>query len=1033
MAGRRPDQFQRGAALLIFMILLVMSALTYVVNSLTPEAIEAARIQKTNEALALARDALIGYALQYRDEQIAQGQQDRVYGYLPLPDLGYNADHTLDSNRNDNAGCQGEGCDAAQAKPTGSIGLNYTVIGRFPWKLLGTGPLRDGNGECLWYAVSGSHQKQQRVTPMNWDTLGQLDYVIDQAGVPVAANLVAHDRPAAIIFSPGPALTSRSRSTTNAVDECGGNYIVSDYLDITNLGPDFSTVNKASGDTSLAAKPLSIQGAHTFSNGGAPIIANDVGLPITSETLFGAIRKNANFRNDINAMLDRMVSCLRDDLAASTSFKPVAIPSPPDDSLAIDPAISPYRAAGRIYSHTCYDDTATAVNTVNPKGYFASYKNQLFVAACPGVIQNVNGTLCGGTLLFAGERSPSQSRATQQERNNPAKYLEDPNATSFATLQAINYAGCTVGGTFAGDTQFKNLVSGQVKHQDIVRCIPNTPSLSVVAPSVNTLAGSPVQLASYAPATRTLTLGSAAIHSNYGATPTELYACAWTPETHAAGSGFRSYFRFRIRQVGEGFTFAVIDGDRNDKPVSGYDVCGSARQHLGYSGNNLVTPYIQPPKLAVEFDTLRNGSFAEPASLSNGRNDPCFWGSCGSTQNLSSNAHVGIVYWGYASSHTASQPVVNQTQEDDNVHGFPWPTNFSWPQTFPWPPGVPTPPDAATRPAPRNPDVTMPYDTNSPSEPAPGVVPWPRMGAPTSPITDASAKREFHARIEVTRSFTLPVDAKDGATGIQIRLWIEPHLSSKISTMTYNTGSPPTLLVTTAGPDGHGFTTGDTVVIKDAVPTGYNGEYPVTVINANNFIATLPTGKPDPGKYISYICWGSVTSCTNGGTNLAVVTSSDHGLGLAGDMVTATISGAIPAEFNGTRTVTVIDANTYRFSLVLSYEPGDMPPAIAAAKALTPRAIALANTTRPMSLLDASFKPIITDSATIYDEQMPTSDCPTTPCGSGQACGSDNKCYRPSFRNLRLGFTIGERATSSTNTSRGQLIEIKDQATTWLE
>jgi hypothetical protein len=150
-------------------------------------------------------------------------------------------------------------------------------------------------------------------------------------------------------------------------------------------------------------------------------------------------------------------------------------------------------------------------------------------------------------------------------------------------------------------------------------------------------------------------------------------------------------------------------------------------------------------------------------------------------------------------------------------------------------------------------------------------------------------------------------------------------------------------------------------------------------------------------------------------------------------MVTATISGAIPAEFNGTRTVTVIDANTYRFSLVLSYEPGDMPPAIAAAKALTPRAIALANTTRPMSLLDASFKPIITDSATIYDEQMPTSDCPTTPCGSGQACGSDNKCYRPSFRNLRLGFTIGERATSSTNTSRGQLIEIKDQATTWLE
>jgi hypothetical protein len=41
-------------------------------------------------------------------------------------------------------------------------------------------------------------------------------------------------------------------------------------------------------------------------------------------------------------------------------------------------------------------------------------------------------------------------------------------------------------------------------------------------------------------------------------------------------------------------------------------------------------------------------------------------------------------------------------------------------------------------------------------------------------------------------------------------------------------------------------------------------------------------------------------------------------------------------------------------------------------------------------------------------------------------------CYRPSFRNLRLGFTTSERPTTNNLTARGQLIEITDRATTWL-
>jgi hypothetical protein len=41
-------------------------------------------------------------------------------------------------------------------------------------------------------------------------------------------------------------------------------------------------------------------------------------------------------------------------------------------------------------------------------------------------------------------------------------------------------------------------------------------------------------------------------------------------------------------------------------------------------------------------------------------------------------------------------------------------------------------------------------------------------------------------------------------------------------------------------------------------------------------------------------------------------------------------------------------------------------------------------------------------------------------------------CYKPSYRNLRLGFTVSERPTTNTTTARGQLVEISNRSTTWL-
>lgn len=1044
---------QRGFALLGLVALLVAGALFLAVQFFTSGTPSAQREKITGDALVQARDALMGYVAQYREYQLTTGTDNAVYGYLPMPDLGES------QNRNSDLGlpCATEGC--AKLNNAGVSAAN-TYIGRFPWRTLGLPPLRDGYGECLWYIVSGSHKALENAGTMNWDTLGHIDIVVADGTAALKSTLASkpHDRPVAIIFSPGPPLPGQNRADLGGddVSQCGGNYTPANYLD-----PAVATVQGGasvyfSGSTTIDASTPNLAIA---TNGGidkagsnfhskcpqgsnCSTVSNDRGLVLTGDALFGALRKSSNFRLDINNLLDRMVGCARDQIVAGT-FIPASIPG----FAAAPPPVAGDKAVGRIPSNSCYDDTQT------PKGYFSHYQDQIFAVALPAnncpffpcLTVTVDGApdRCAGTLLVGGQRgakSPNpidlgesftQIRTSDavsitnsiSNRNWPANYLEDANLASFANTAQLIFAGASQFGPVKASklnpldvtrcTAGSWIISPEchTADQDIVRCIPAGASFTTVAPSVSvsTFAGS-VSLADYISATRTLTLGSAEISSNYGAAAASLFACAWTPEVHAGNGGFRSYFRFRVRRVGEGFTFAVIDGDRNDTTV-----CGASRQHLGYSGNNSVTPYIQAPKLAIEFDTARQcnsptfDAIGRPActfietgdTLLNGRNDPCYTSGCWTGSIMpppyngnDNSSHVAVVYWGYGSA-------LGQPTQDDNVHDQL---------------GMPMPTDPSPRPGPRNPAPVLPYlgpPTYPDPMPTPGIAPLDRMGS-----TDIS-QREFHARIEVARTFTAPLDAKNGATGVQVKFWIEPHPAKSISAMTYNAGSPPTLTVTATG---HGYNTGDTVVIKEAQPSGYNGEYPITVVNANTFTATLLNGTPNPGRYISSMTWESVTS----GTDLVTVTSPNHGLN---NGETVTISGAIPPEFNGTYAIVVIDANSYQFGRELRYEPGDSTPAIAAAKALTPRALALSNTTRPMSQLDATFKPLVSDTATIYDEQ--TVACGTG-CPSGQSCASDNMCYRPSFRNLRLGFTLAERPTASLTKARGELIEIKDFFTTWL-
>lgn len=1076
------DKTQRGFVLISLVAVLVMGALYFLVSNLSPEFMQAYRQRQTDEALMQAREALMGYALRFREANPNTSNVPvYMYGYLPLPDLG--------TSRNNNVGCTGEGCDAANF--TGNA-ANVTVIGRFPWRMLGTGPLRDSNNECLWYAISGSHQRIQLATPMNWDTLGQLDIVVANGTSAMQSALAsAHDRPIAVIFSPGPPLSGQDRrnSVTDTVNECGGNYDARNYLDpatatalggITNYFA--AATNAASGDTSVVAKQLSVQGVVKRQSGGelwmgdcpagtsCDIAANDKGLAFTGDTLFGALRKNANFRLDINTILDRMVSCLRDQGVVA--------------------------AAHPLPTSACYDDSQ------DPKNYFSNYNDQLFVAPCAGnctaTIDGVAQT-CPAVLVLGSQRNKaSQVRITATDKANPVNYLETPNANSFSTTGPI----------YAGISTFSRITTPASAYQDIVRCIPAGASFTSVASTPLATLGFG-QLSSYDTATRTLALGSLNVTTSAvgAANAAALFGCSWMPEIHPAGSGLRSYFLFNITNTGSpgpGFVFAAIDGDRNTASV-----CGAASQHLGYSGNNGSTPFIAAPKIGVEFDTRRDfrsqppflpdgfdpsraSSATQLRTLDNGRADPNYTGG-----------HIALVYWGsgmpvstgYACgtgcrSPSFCDPIDNicklPVEQDDNVHGQ-----------------LPTPP--AVRPPPGNPVPPASPLANPPPYPPPGVTKLDPN------LSSTPTNQDIHVRVEIERGAYAGRD--DNSRLVKVAA----------STPLAALSGLPTV-------DSVALQTGDAVLVTAQADARTNGVYLASTTAWTRDLSADEGIDLPPGT-----SWFIKTGTVNGGSlwrlqnidtpviNIdsltiqrvrlpvrAVATTSLALSGLqtvdgvtlaAGDRVlvtaqaTATQNGVYLASGGAwTRaapenTAAGLKDGAMWFVSGGSYAgsywrlSGDATPgtssigiqpvtandlystAVKTQVWMLPDSATSANqiarmktTTRAMAQLDPVVRygqcsgtcpasnpagqycggvetdgnrycytgqqPNLYDRQKVYDGQG--SACSSgASCSGGQFCGIDNLCYQPAFRTMRLGFT-------NSQDSRDQVISISNFFTTWL-
>ncbi len=819
------------------LIMLTMGGLYFFISNLTPGAVEARRNEQTDDALSQARDAMLGYVLRYREANPDSSTKEfkEVYGYLPLPDLGT----SRNNNNLSNSSCKDmEGCEAYSF--SGNV-VDTTVIGRFPWRSLGVAALRDGHGECLWYVVSGGHQRNKPTTPMNWDTLAHLDLKIAKGTAelaPLLADAQAHDRPVAIIFSPGPTLSGqdRGKSADDNVDTCGGNYSAKNYLDpsvATTLGTVSNyfggATNQASQTTSAEAPKamLAVQiqkrsdstlwpgkNCPTSDSTNCETVVNDQGLSVTSDLIFSRLRKRAAFRGDINAMLDRMVPCLRDQIAAGTLT-----------ALAAPAYSSGGNSSGRIPgsdSDSCYGEDT------DPKGYYPHYKNQVFVAACASAnCFNVTAdnalSTCSGVLMFSGQRrnSPQQNRAATAEQADPSNYLEDANYTGY--IDPVSNA------SFSGPSRFDAVSASQAASQDIVRCIPASASFTAVSSPVLTSLGYN-QLASYDAASRTLTLGALGVRSNLFVNPAPAYAlfgCAWTPETRTTGSGLRSYFRAKVDDRGDGFVFAMIDGDRNSASV-----CGAARQHLGYSGNNdpdqitngNETTAIAHPKIGIEFDRTRSSGFSTSGNpLSTARNDPDY------TPPNANDAHTGIAYWGTESAIPATDTFGTPTACNGSgecpwtgscgflASGFPngncpamrycAVNNFCYlaPE---FDDNSHARPATADPTAPTNPAAVSPFPSPPPYPPY-ALAPLARLGSTTT------SQRDFHVRVELARARTPEIR--------EVRLVLGDQSTAVLDSVTYT----PDQLALSGLPtlDGVTVAAGDRILVARSGKPWLNGVY----------------------------------------------------------------------------------------------------------------------------------------------------------------------------------------------------------------
>lgn len=312
-----PARRQRGAALLLALLIAITAGLGILVGHLSRLDARPLHDTRTDAALRQGREALIGFALAYPEDNKRNGREAFVPGHLPCPDLGL-------------------GTEGQEAPSCGGRGV--ASLGRLPWRSLGLPPLRDDSGECLWYAVAGDFKANPKAHLLNSDTPG--GFIVRAAdGSSVTAGATPPARAIAVLFAAGPPVSGQARSHDGST--CGGDTDASHFLEM------LAGVNNASPATTpdTVSDFISAPASDTFNDRLVWITADEVQALIQRQSDFQTARYDAAFDPAANgatpALAQRAADCLaeygrRNPYGRLPWAAPVALADTPPDSFDND-------------------------------------------------------------------------------------------------------------------------------------------------------------------------------------------------------------------------------------------------------------------------------------------------------------------------------------------------------------------------------------------------------------------------------------------------------------------------------------------------------------------------------------------------------------------------------------------------------------------------------------------------------------------------------------------------------------------------
>ncbi|MBI2311784.1 MAG: hypothetical protein HYU77_04680 [Betaproteobacteria bacterium] len=418
------------------MLAILLIGATYVLlTALNRANMALAREQRTADALAQAKAAVIAYAATYGHTHAGQ-----THGFLPCPDRG--------------SAVMPEGSEQGTCNST-----DVSALGRLPWRSLGLPPPKDGSEECLWYAVSGRYKSNPKTAVLNWDTNGQFEVVAADGATYLAGPSTSPDSLAvAVIFAPQAISGGQSRGpdATFATPACGGNYTAANYLDNDTV----AGVNNAVVSTVA-------NGITRFIAGSNPRVNDRIAI-ITKDEIYNAMMPALRQLTEKTAQCVAYFGTLNAGGAADKRLpwgSPVSLPDYTDDCQYNDQDDT---LSGRL------SNLVGTSGTQIPSTYFASgacpaaTNNQLFKSdssGCPGWTTyyplwshwksflflaladdfkpsasapsncgdclEVNGAgNYAGIVMFAGKTLSGQTHATNSDKASLANYLEGRNLTN---------------------------------------------------------------------------------------------------------------------------------------------------------------------------------------------------------------------------------------------------------------------------------------------------------------------------------------------------------------------------------------------------------------------------------------------------------------------------------------------------------------------------------------------------------------------------------------------------------------------------